>query len=120
MRKTDYDKDTYYQKIEKDLKPLIFITLKAEELIADYALVKTEDLRDDDYEQVVRALFFEKGTREYIISITPEGLIRRPHTKYPSRSQPNSTTWLWVFMRAVGCQTKNKKTDSFVDQQSLK
>ena len=84
MRKTDYDEKTYYQKVEKDLKPLILITLKAEELIADYALVKTEDLWDEDYDQVVRALFFEKGTSEYIISITPHGFIR-PHTKYPSQ-----------------------------------
>ena len=85
MRKTDYDKDTYYQMVERDLKPLILITLKAEELIADYALVKTEDLWDEDYDQVVRALFFEKGTREYIITITPQGLIRASHTKYPSQ-----------------------------------
>jgi hypothetical protein len=85
MKKTDYQEETYYQMVERDLKPLILITHKAEELIADYALVKTEDLWDEDYDQVVRALFFEKGTREYIISITPHGLIRRPHTKYPSQ-----------------------------------
>ena len=84
MRETDYDEDTYYQMVERDLKPLILITLKVEELIADYALVKTEDLWDEEFDQVVRALFFEKGTREYIISITPDGLIR-PHTKYPSQ-----------------------------------
>ena len=85
MRKTDYDEETYYQMVERDLKPLILITLKAEELIADYALVKTEDLWDEEYDQVVRALFFEKGTSEYIITITPQGLIRASHTKYPSR-----------------------------------
>ena len=85
MRKTDYDEDTYYQMFERDLKPLILITNKAEELIADHALVKTEDLWDEDYDQVVRALFFEKGTREYIITITPDGLIRESHIKYPSQ-----------------------------------
>ena len=85
MRKTDYDEGTYYQMVERDLKPLILITQKAEELIADHALVKTEDLWDEDYDQVVRALFFEKGTREYIITITPEGLIRASHTKYPAQ-----------------------------------
>ena len=53
MRKTDYDEDTYYQMVERDLKPLILITHKAEELIADYALVRTEDLWDEDYDQVV-------------------------------------------------------------------
>ena len=84
MKKTDYDQETYYKRFEKDLKPLILITSKAEELIADYALVKTQDLWDEDYDQVVRALFFEKGTREYIVSITPDGLIRH-HTKYPSQ-----------------------------------
>ena len=30
----------------------------------DYILVKTEDLWDEDNDQVVRALFFEKGTSE--------------------------------------------------------
>ena len=85
MRKTDYDEDTYYQMVERDLKPLILITQKAEELIVDYALVKTEDLWDEDYDQVVRALFFEKGTREYITTITPDGLIRESHIKYPSQ-----------------------------------
>ena len=44
MRKTDYDEKTYYQMVDRDLRPLITITHKEEELIADYALVKTEDL----------------------------------------------------------------------------
>ena len=83
MKKTDHEEEHYYQLVERDLEPLILITLKAEQLIADYALVKTEDLWDEDYDQVVRALFFEQGTREYIVSITPQGLIRETHTKYP-------------------------------------
>ena len=37
MRKTDYDEETYYQMVERDLKPLILITHKAEELIADHS-----------------------------------------------------------------------------------
>mgnify|MGYP001435971381 CR=1 FL=1 len=85
MKKTDYDEETYYQKVKKDLYPLVVITRKIEELISDYALMKTEDLWDEDYDQVVRALFFEKGTSEYIITITPQGLIRASHTKYPSQ-----------------------------------
>ena len=85
MKKTDYDQDTYYKRVEKDLKPLILITLKAEELIADYALVKTEDLWDEEYDQVVRALFFEQGSSEFIVSITPQGLIRDTHTDYPEQ-----------------------------------
>jgi len=85
MRKSDYDEETYYKKVEQDLLPLILMTHKFEEFISDYALMKTEDLWDEDFDQVVRAFFFEKGDREYIISITPDGLIRRPHTKYPSQ-----------------------------------
>ena len=85
MKKTDYDKETYYQKVEKDLLPLVVITRKIEELISDYALMQTEDVWDEEFGQVVRAFFFEKGTSEYIITITPEGLIRGVHTKYPSR-----------------------------------
>ena len=85
MKKTDYDKDTYYQKVEEDLRPLILITTKFEELISDYALMKTEDLWDEEYGQVLRAFFFEKGTRECIITMTPEGLVRASPTKYPSQ-----------------------------------
>ena len=85
MKKTDYDKETYYQKVKQDLLPLVVITRKIEELISDYALMQTEDVWDEEFGQVVRAFFFEKGTSEYIITITPEGLIRGVHTKYPSR-----------------------------------
>ena len=85
MKKSDYDEETYYQKIAQDLYPLIQMTLNFEDLIADYELTKTEDLWDEDFDQVVRAFFFEKGTSKYIISITPDGLIRMPHTKYPSQ-----------------------------------
>lgn len=85
MRKTDYDEKTYYEKIEKDLFPLTLMRQKFEELITDYALMKTEDVWDEDFGMVVRAFFFEKGTSEYIITINPEGLIRGVHSKYPSR-----------------------------------
>jgi hypothetical protein len=85
MKKTDYDEKTYYEKIEEDLFPLVLMTQKFEELISDYDLAKTEDVWDEDFNQVVRVFYFEKGTNEYIISITPDGLIRGMHSKYPSR-----------------------------------
>jgi len=85
MKKTDVDEETYYKIVEKDLFPLILMTQKFEEFISDYALMKTEDRWNKEFDQVVRAFFFEKGTKEYIISMTPEGLIRRPHTKYPTQ-----------------------------------
>jgi hypothetical protein len=85
MKKTDYDEETYYKIVEKDLFPLILMTQKFEEFISDYALMKTEVLWDVEFDQVVRAFFFEKGTKEYIISMTPEGLIRRHHTTYPTQ-----------------------------------
>ena len=84
MKKTDYDEETYYKKVEKDLLPLILMTQKFEEIISDYALMKTEDCWDEDFDQVVRAFFFEKGMNEYIITFTPDGLVRYAHTKYPS------------------------------------
>ena len=49
MKKTDYDKETYYQKVEKDLLPLVVITRKIEELISDYALMQTEDVWDEEF-----------------------------------------------------------------------
>ena len=82
-KKTDYSEEAYYKKIEGDLFPLVMMTLKIEELISDYELTKTEDLWDETTGQVVRALFLEKGTTEYIVSITPQGMIRMPHTEYP-------------------------------------
>ena len=85
MKKTDYDEETYYQKVEKDLFPLILMTMKFEDLISDYALMKTEDVWDEEFGQVVRAFFFEQGDKEYIVSMTPQGLIRESHTKYPSQ-----------------------------------
>ena len=85
MRKTDYDEETYYKLVERDLLPLIVMTKKFEEFISDYALAKTEDCWDEEYDQVVRAFFFEKGTREYIVTFSPEGLVRYVHTKYPSQ-----------------------------------
>ena len=84
MKKTDYDEETYYKKVEKDLFPLILMTQKFEEFISDYALMKTEDCWDEEYDQVVRAFFFEKGMSEYIITFSPDGLVRYTHTKYPS------------------------------------
>lgn len=84
MKKTDYDEETYYNKVAQDLLPLIQMTFKFEELISDYDLIRTEDVWDEEFDQVVRALFFAKGSKEYIISITPHGLIRMPHTKYPT------------------------------------
>jgi len=85
MKKSDYNEETYYKNIEQDLRPLIQMNLNFEDLIADYEITKTEDLWDEEFDQVVRAFFFENGTRQYIISITPDGLIRMPHTKYPAQ-----------------------------------
>ena len=82
-KKTDYSEEAYYKKLEGDLFPLMMMTLKIEELISDYELKKTEDLWDEKIGQVVRAFFLEKGTSEYIVSITPQGMIRMPHTDYP-------------------------------------
>jgi len=84
MKKSDYGEEAYYKKIESDLAPLILMTMKFEEFISDYALIKTEDCWDEEYDQVVRAFFFEKGMSEYIITFSPEGLVRYTHTKYPS------------------------------------
>jgi len=84
MKKSDYGEEAYYKKIEGDLAPLILMTMKFEEFISDYALIKTEDCWDEEYDQVVRAFFFEKGMSEYIITFSPEGLVRYTHTKYPS------------------------------------
>ena len=47
-----------------------------EDAISNYELVKTEDLDDQENEQVVRSLWWSRGTSEFFIVIAPRGGIR--------------------------------------------
>jgi hypothetical protein len=51
--------------------------------ISNYALDRYEDLNDQDYEQVVRVLYFSRGVDEPWIVITPYGHIRATSKSFP-------------------------------------
>ena len=74
------------------------MTMKFEEFISDYALMR-QRISGMRSRQVLRAFFFGNGTREYIITITPEGLIRASHTKYPAQLSIRVTASLWFVCR---------------------
>ena len=85
MKKSEMEEATYYRKVERDLFPLTLMKMKFEELISDFDLAKTEDLWDEETDQVVRAFFFEQGTSEHVLTLEPHGLIRGIHTnQFPS------------------------------------
>jgi hypothetical protein len=66
---------------EENEDALDFIQSRLEDSITNYALMKTEDLLDEEENQIVRAFFWEQGTREYILTLTPAARIRMIHTK---------------------------------------
>ena len=72
---------------EKDYtNALDFIQERLESAISDYALTKTEDLYDEKYDQILRAFFWSRGSREHILTLTAGGRIRAFHTKqFPLR-----------------------------------
>ena len=73
-------------KKERDVSLLNTIQSHLESRISDYCLMKSEDLLDEEYNQVIRAFFWGQGNREYIVTLTATGWIRGIHSTYtPSR-----------------------------------
>ena len=54
-----------------------------EESICNYALDDIEDLNDEEYDQIVRTMYFSRGNKSHWVVITPYGQIRSS-----SRSSP--------------------------------
>ena len=94
MKKSEMEETTYYRKVERDLFPLTLMKMKFEELISDFDLAKTEDLWDEETDQVVRAFFFEQGNvRARPDDGTARTDSRDPHEPFPSHLLFQITTW---------------------------
>jgi len=58
-----------------------------EEVISNYALDQVEDLNDEEYDQIVRTMYFSRGNKEHWVVMTPYGQIRSS-----SKSTPKDLT----------------------------
>lgn len=54
-----------------------------EEVISNYALDQVEDLNDEDYDQIVRTMYFSRGNKEHWVVMTPYGQIRSSSKSTP-------------------------------------
>jgi len=54
-----------------------------EEVISNYALDQVEDLNDEEYEQIVRTMYFSRGNKEHWVVMTPYGQIRSSSKSTP-------------------------------------
>ena len=73
---------------EKDTMLLDYFQACLESNISDFAISKIEDLYDEDGDELVRAIWMERGTSQYIFCITPSGFIKTVNIKMPMQ--------LWV------------------------
>jgi hypothetical protein len=69
------------REIQKEL--LSILQEQFEELISNYALDQTEDLNDEEYDQVVRTMYFSRGDKEHWVVMTPCGQIRSTSKSSP-------------------------------------
>ena len=54
-----------------------------EEVISNYALDQVEDLNDEEYDQIVRTMYFSRGNKEHWVVMTPYGQIRSSSKSTP-------------------------------------
>jgi hypothetical protein len=54
-----------------------------EEVISNYALDQVEDLNDEEYDQIVRTIYFSRGNKEHWVVMTPYGQIRSSSKSTP-------------------------------------
>jgi hypothetical protein len=54
-----------------------------EECISNYALDKVEDLADEEYDQIVRTMYFSRGNKDHWVVMTPYGQIRSSSKSTP-------------------------------------
>ena len=59
-----------------DIRLLNLLEKTLEADIFNYALERTEDLLDEDEDEIVRALFWSVGVEEYCVVVTPLGCIK--------------------------------------------
>jgi len=66
-----------------DIELLDHFTHVIENSISNYALDSVEDLYDEDDDMVLRALYWSRGDKTFIIVINPMGQIKTLDTKVP-------------------------------------
>jgi len=54
-----------------------------EEVISNYALDQVQDLNDEEYDQIVRTMYFSRGNKEHWVVMTPYGQIRSSSKSTP-------------------------------------
>ena len=54
-----------------------------EEFLSNYALDQVEDLNDEEYDQIVRTMYFSRGNKEHWVVMTPYGQIRSSSKSTP-------------------------------------
>ena len=57
--------------------------MEIEEEVTAFSLESHEDVWDEDNDQVVRALFFERGMSKWIVFITPNGDVKSTFNNPP-------------------------------------
>lgn len=55
---------------------LDFIQLNLEKSISNWEIISTEDVFDEDLDEVIRVLNFNRGTKDYFIVVNPRCEIR--------------------------------------------
>jgi hypothetical protein len=68
---------------EDDLRSLDAIQAVLEDSIADYALENSENLYDEDQQEILRKLEFSKGTRSFFLVVSPDRHWRLMNQKFP-------------------------------------
>ncbi len=66
-----------------DIELLDLFTDVIENSISNYALDRVEDLYDEDDDMILRALYWSRGDKNYIIVINPMGQIKTLDAKVP-------------------------------------
>ena len=69
--------------IEDDLRALDAIQAILEDSIADYALENSENLYDEDQQEILRKLVFSKGIRSFCLVISLDVHWRLINQKFP-------------------------------------
>lgn len=68
---------------ETQTKLLNILQDQLEECISNYALEQVEDLNDEEYDQIVRTMYFSRGTKDHWVVLTPYGQIRSASKSSP-------------------------------------
>ena len=72
------------QEKQSRIKVLDVITKQYETVIANYSLDETEDLNDEEYDDVIRAFWFSRGDKNWFVCMNIGGYIRAQSPGVPA------------------------------------